>query len=83
MLPSTVNVEFPNQIIDGMEVICPDGLGRLSIEIYRKPGKFAFRLYVNIYSNNRGCFYAPENLTFINPVTHQAFKLTEIPHEYR
>ena len=54
------------KIILGQEVICPDGLGRVS-EFSSKPSHTYIR--VDTYVANRGCKWAPHNVTLIMPGT--------------
>jgi hypothetical protein len=67
--------EFNVKIILGQEAICPDGLGR----VVGFKDKFPIQwIKVDTYVNNRGCEWAPHNVTLIHPITKEALKARDL-----
>lgn len=48
----------------GQEAVCPDGLGRVKSYVDNFPTQY---IEVETYVNNRGCHWAPHNVTLIPP----------------
>ena len=55
------------KIIIGQEAICPDGLGRvIACQIEAPTNNY---IQVSTYVKDRGCKWAPHNVTLIDPVS--------------
>ena len=65
-----MNGKFEHPII-GQEAICPDGLGRVVEYEDNFPERW---IKVETYFNNRGCKWAPENVTLITLATNLRIK---------
>ena len=48
-----------SEVIKGKEVVCPDGLGRISDYNLKFPNIW---IQVNTYFDNRGCKWDPKNI---------------------
>jgi len=57
-----MNFKTDNLPIIGQEAICPDGLGRVVSFNSRFPKEM---IKIQTYINNRGCEWAPHNVTLI------------------
>lgn len=57
-IPGYSRIDLDNVII-GMEVVCPDGLGRV-VKLHGEG--CCTSVEVRTYENNRGCHWAPANV---------------------